>query len=79
MKSIRFPARSTTAASDREEASAGGDASVGVGAVVSGVELVLEPAEGGLVGTDGRFDGGPGDAVVQKSLDGEHLATQLTF
>ena len=52
---------------------------VGVGAVVSGVELVLEPAEGGLVGTGGRFDGGPGDAVVQKSLDGEHLATQLTF
>ena len=49
--------------------------SVGGGAAaVSGVELVLEPVERGLVDSGGRFDDGPRDAASQESLDGLHLA-----
>ena len=53
----------------------GGRGSVGVGGVaVSGVELVLEPVEGGLVDPGGRFDDGPGDIASHESPDGLHLA-----
>ena len=52
-----------------------GHGSVGVGRVaVAGVELVLQPVEGGLVDSGGRFDDGPGDITAHESLNSLHLA-----
>ena len=52
----------------RESRAPRGRGSVAVdGAAVSGVELVLEPVEGGLVDSGGRFDGGPTDIASHES------------
>ena len=53
--------------------------SVGVGVVVGGGEFALETPEGGLVDAGGGFDGGPAHLMVQESLDGDYLASQLTL
>ena len=54
--------------------------SVGMWAAAGGgFELVLEPVEGGVVDSGRGFDGVPRDISAEECLDGQHLASQLTF